>query len=107
VPEQISEHELEQLLKYSDSPKPDNFVADVMQQVRHQKRTRRLVLFIFGFIGALFGVAGAVMLSDTISRVFTFTVPLPATETMQVVLFIVAALAFHTWIMNDDMSLSN
>jgi hypothetical protein len=30
---------------------------------------------------------------------------MPARETMQVVLFIVAAVAFYTWFMNDDMSL--
>ena len=47
------------------------------------------------------------MLSGSITRLLTFTVTMPATETMQVVLFIVAAAAFYIWFMNDDLPLDN
>jgi len=76
-----------------------------MRDIKREQRNRRIILWVFGLIGALFGLAGAVMLSDSITRLFTFSLEMPAMETMQVVLFIVAAAAFYTWFMNDDMSL--
>jgi len=66
-----------------------------------------VILWVFGLVGAAFGLAGAVMLSGSISRLFTFTVELPAMETMQVTLFIVGAAAFYLWFMNDDFSLDS
>ena len=101
------DHELERLLAYTGAPKPEAFVLDVMRSVKREQRFRKLILWVFGLVGAVFGLAGAVMLSGSISRLFTFTVDLPATETMQATLFIVGAAAFYLWFMNDDFSLDN
>lgn len=94
---------LGELLQYGESPEPDAFVLDVMRGVRREQRIRRLILWIFGLAGALFGVAGALMLSDRITWLFTQT--LSATGIMQGVLVIVAVVCFYTWFMNDDLSL--
>lgn len=101
------DHELEQLLAYTGAPQPEAFVLDVMRSVKREQRFRKLILWVFGLVGAVFGLAGAVMLSGSISRLFTFTVDLPATETMQATLLIVGAAAFYLWFMNDDFSLDN
>jgi hypothetical protein len=107
VPDSSFDRELEALLEYSDSPQPEAFTMDVMRGVKREQLTRKLILWAFGLVGALFGLAGAVMLSGSITRLLTFTVAMPATETMQVVLFIVAAAAFYIWFMNDDLPLDN
>ncbi len=105
MPDSPFDPELEELLGYSEAPKSDVFVANVMRNVQRQKRLRRVILWSFGLIGALFGLAGAVMLSGPIKHLFSFPASLPATETMQVVLLVVAAAAFYAWFMNDDYSL--
>ena len=107
MPDSSFDHELEALLEYSELPRPDTFVVDVIRSVNRERRTRKLILWAFGLVGALFGLAGAVMLSDSITRLFTFTVTMPAMETMQVALIIVAAAAFYLWFMNDDLALDN
>ncbi len=105
MPDSPFERELEDLLGYSEAPKSDVFVASVMRNVERQKKLRRIILWSFGLIGALFGLAGAVMLSGPIIRLFSFPASLPAMETMQLVLVVVAAAAFYVWFMNDDWSL--
>ena len=107
MPDSSFDRELEALLEYSESLQPEAFTMDVMRSVKRERRTRSLILWAFGLVGALFGLAGAVMLSGSITRLFTFTVTMPATETMQVVLFIVAAAAFYIWFMNDDLPLDS
>ena len=107
MPDSTFDRELEALLEYSDSPQPEAFTMDVMRGVKREQLTRKLILWAFGLVGALFGLAGAVMLSGSITRLFTFTIAIPATETMQVVLFIVATAAFYIWFMNDDLPLDN
>ena len=107
MPDSTFDRELETLLEYSESPQPEAFTMDVMRSVKREQRTRELILWAFGLVGALFGLAGAVILSDSITHLFTFTVAMPATETMQAVLFIVAASAFYIWFMNDDLPLDN
>jgi uncharacterized membrane protein YsdA (DUF1294 family) len=107
VPDSSFDRKLENLLEYSESPQPEAFTMDVMRSVQRERRTRKVILWAFGLVGALFGLAGAVMLSGSITRLFSFTVTMPATETMQVVLFIVAAAAFYTWFMNDDLPLDS
>ncbi len=99
------DRELEQLLGYSEATQPEGFVIEVMRGVRREQRTRKVVLWAFGLVGALFGLAGAVMLSGPISHLFAFNLSLPAMETMQAALFIVGAVAFYLWFMNDDFSL--
>ena len=101
------DQELDTLLEYGESPLPEAFTMDVLRSIRRERRTRRLILWAFGLVGALFGLAGAVMLSGSITRLFTFMVTIPATETMQAVLFIVAAAAFYIWFMNDDLPLDS
>jgi VIT1/CCC1 family predicted Fe2+/Mn2+ transporter len=103
VPEQNDELNFEQLLAYSDEPDSDEFVANVMHKVRQERRKRQLVLFIFGLAGAAFGVLGAFLLSDSITRLFS---SLPVTGTMQAALLVSAAVAFYVWFMNDDLNLT-
>ena len=105
MPESASDKQLEGLLAYQDGEQPaeDLFVVDVMRGVRRQRLTRRLILFAFGLVGALFGLLGAVMLSDTISGLFTETIP--AMRAMQVALLVSGAAAFYVWVMGDDLAL--
>ena len=107
MPDSTFDRELEALLEYTEPPQPEAFTMNVMRSVKREQRTRRLILWAFGLVGALFGLAGAVMLSGSIAHLFTFTITMPATETMQVVLFIVATAAFYIWFMNDDLPLDN
>ncbi len=101
MPDSSFDRSLEDLLEYSDSPEPEKFVIDVMQGVRRQHRTRKLILSVFSLIGAVFGLVGAMLLSDRIT--WLFTEALSATGVMQIVLGIIAALAFYTWFMNEDL----
>lgn len=104
MPDQIDQT-LEELLGYNDQEIGDDlFVVDVMRQVQKQRRTRRWILFLFGSIGALFGLAGALMLSDGISMFFTEI--LPTTALMQLPLFAAGIAAFYIWFMNDDLTLN-
>jgi len=96
---------LEQLLEYSEAPQADAFVMNVMDGVRREQRTRKIILWAFGLIGALFGLLGAVMLSGPIGHLLTFGQAIPVMELMQATLFVVAAAAFYLWFMNDDFSL--
>lgn len=107
MPESPLDHQLEQLLAYHDEPESSDFVADVMHDVSKEQRTRKVILWAFGLVGALFGLAGAAMLSDSITRLFSFSFSLPATETMQVALVIVAIAAFYTWFMNDELTVGS
>ena len=101
------DRKLEELLSYPEPPRPghDSFVADVMQELRAEQRRRRVVLGVFGGIGALFGLAGAMMLSDPVSRLFTEA--LSGFSLAQAALFTVGGMAFYLWFMNDDLALDN
>ena len=95
---------LEEMLAYPEKDSSEDlFVVDVMRRVRAERRRRRVILFLFGGIGALFGVAGAVMLSGAIGQLFTGV--LSSTVLMQLPLFAVAAIAFYIWVMNDDLAI--
>ena len=107
MPESPLDHQLEQLLAYRHEPESSEFVARVMHDVKREQSVRKVILWAFGLVGAVFGLAGAAMLSGPIERLFTFSFSLPATETMQVALFIVAAAAFYTWFMNDELSMGS
>jgi uncharacterized membrane protein len=104
VPEFDTKTDLEQMLRYDEPPQADAFVMNVMQGVRRAQRTRKLVLLIFGLIGAVFGTLGAFMLSNSITRIFS---DLPAMGTMQAVLAITAVVAFYSWFMNDELGLNS
>ena len=101
------DRELEQLLEYTEDKQPEWFVMNVMRGVRREQCTRNVILWVCGLVGALFGLAGAVMLSGPISHLFTFNPDLPVTQIMQAVLFTVGAAAFYLWFMNDDFSLGD
>ena len=105
MPESSLDNNLEQLLAYGE-PEPDDrgkFVNAVMRRVRKEQRKRRLILLLFGAIGALFGLAGGMMLADPISWVFTQA--LSPVLIMQGVLCVIAGVAFYIWVMNDDLPL--
>lgn len=103
----VMDQKLEQMLGYPDTgaPNDDLFVVDVMRQVRKDQHTRKMILFLFGGIGAVFGLIGAILLSDGIQHVLTETVT--ATAWFQVPLLVSGAAAFYAWCMNDDLSLGN
>ncbi len=105
MPDSSFDQSLEKLLEYSDSPEPAEFVVGVMRGVRRRQRTRKLILSVFGLIGAVFGLVGAMLLSDRIT--WLFTEALSAIGVMQIVLGIIAALAFYTWFMNEDLSVAS
>lgn len=107
MPESPLDQELGQLLAYHHEPESSDFVANVMHDVQRERLLRRVILWAFGLVGAAFGLFGAVMLSDSITRLFSFSFSLPPMETMQVALAVVAAAALYTWFMNDDLSLSS
>ena len=101
-----TDQRLENLLAYPEPrEKDDRFVVDVMRQVRKERRTRKAILAAFGGIGAVFGIAGAVLLSDGIGQVFTQVIP--AMTLTQVPLFAVGVIAFYLWFMNDDLALGS
>ncbi|MBT8058662.1 MAG: hypothetical protein HKP16_04810 [Xanthomonadales bacterium] len=99
----MTDQNLERWLEYPELADNDAFVVDVMAGVRKARRLRRLILLLFGLGGALFGVLGAVLLSDPIARLFT---GLPAMGVMQAALFVTAAVSFYLWFMNDDLTLT-
>ena len=103
MPDTIENRELDQLLGFRENLEADQFILDVMRNVQHERRRRKVILLIFGLIGAAFGVLGAVLLADPIARLFT---GLPLIGTMQAVLIVVASAAFYRWMMNEDSSLN-
>lgn len=103
VPDSLPDRLLDRLLGHRDTVPDDPFVLTVMQRVQREQRSRKLILFVFGLAGALFGLVGAFLLADPIARLFT---ALPVTGIMQAALVAGAAAAFYAWFMNDDFSLS-
>lgn len=102
MPDPNPDRALDRLLGFHETLPSDEFVLEVMRRVQREQRSRKLILLIFGLVGAAFGAAGALLLSDPIARFFT---SLPLTGTMQAVLIAVAAVAFYGWFMNEDISL--
>jgi len=99
-PEQL----IESLLQYTDKPPSGEFTATVVRTIRREQRTRKAILLISGLIGALFGLAGAVALSDSISRLFTLS--LSPTSSLPVGLAILGVLLFLGWLLNDELNLN-
>ena len=91
-----------QLLRYSETPSDHAFVSDVMQTIRRERRTRKIILFISGIVGALFGLAGAVTLSDSMTKFFTM--PVSANSSLPVSLAILGVVLFLGWLLNDEMT---
>lgn len=96
--------QVDQLLGHREAVPDDQFVLTVMHRVQREQRNRKLILFVFGLLGAAFGLLGAVLLADPIARLF---ISLPPVGIMQAALVASATAAFYVWFMNDDFSLSN
>ena len=103
MPEPISSAELDRLLQSREDLAGDEFVLQVMHRLQHERRRRRIILYVFGLIGAAFGLAGAVLLSGPLKTVLA---NLPPMGTVQATLFAVAAVAFYAWFMNEDVDLT-
>jgi hypothetical protein len=73
-----------------------------MRQVKRQRQLRRLILAGTGLAGALFGLMGAVILSESITQLV-----LQSTDTANlqpVGLTIVIVLMFVTWLLGDELN---
>lgn len=89
---------LDKILEYHETPHDDDFVAGVMKRVRHQQRTRRLILAVTGILGAAFGAIGMLMISDSINRL------IPDTSVLPVSVALVGLAAFMAWLFQDEVS---
>lgn len=107
MPDSTFDHRIEGLLAYGERPQDEAFTIGVMQGIRQQQRMRKLILWVFGLIGGLFGITGAIMLSGSLAHLVILAENLPAIETMQLTLVVAAAAAFYNWFMNDDWVLGN
>jgi hypothetical protein len=95
---------LDDLLQYHELPEDDDFVAGVMQGVQRQQRTRRLILAGTGLLGAVFGVAGAVLLSDDIGQLISQA--MTGKDAIYTGLTILAGMGVMGWLLHDESSLS-
>ena len=89
---------LDEMLKYHESPQDDNFVTGVIKGVQRQQRMRRLILTVTGLIGASFGAAGLLMISDSVNRLITDANVLPVSVAL------VGLVAFMTWLFQDEVA---
>lgn len=91
---------LDQLLEYYETPETGEFVADVMKGVQREQRIRRLVLWGLGAVGAAFGVAGVMLLSEPFNRLFS------GMEVLPVSLCVLGAVAVLGWLLHEEVGLS-
>lgn len=91
---------LDELLEYHQTPGPDTFVADVMKGIQRQQKLRKLILTGSGLIGALFGIVGAMFLTEPISRLTTQLAADGSATTLG--LAIMALVAFLGWLLHDE-----
>ena len=92
---------LDELLTYHQTPEPDDFVVNVMRGIKRQQRIRKFILSATGLVGAAFGVAGMLLLSDSFSHIFN------GNNMLTVSVSVVVTLAFLTWLLNDDAGLAS
>jgi hypothetical protein len=89
---------LDEMLKYHETPQDDKFVAGVIKSVQRQQRMRRLILTVTGVVGASFGVAGMLMISDSVNRLITDANVLPVSVAL------VGLVAFTAWLFQDEVA---
>lgn len=95
---------LDQLLEYHETPEPKQFTARVMMGIERQQRMRRLILASTGVVGAAFGAAGVMLLSDTITAFFTQMATGSNVVPMGITAFLV--LGFLGWLLHDEPGLA-
>jgi len=89
---------LDEILKYHETPKDDSFVAGVAKAVKRQQRLRKLILTVTGLTGAVFGAAGVMMISDSVSRFIADANVLPLSVAF------VGLAAFMVWLFQDEVT---
>jgi len=96
-----SETMFDNLLAYHESPEEGDFTAQVMRGVRRQQRLRRLILWGFGAVGAVFGAAGFVLLSEPLGQLFG------GGRHLEVSLAVMAAVALLGWLLHEETGLGS
>lgn len=91
---------LDELLQYHQKPETDTFVVDVMKRVERQQKTRKLILAGFSLIGGLFGIAGAMILSEPIALLASQFASGDAA--LPLGLAAMSVVAFLGWLLQDD-----
>ncbi len=89
---------LDELLAYHDTPAEDDFTLRVAQAVRRRQRQRKVILWGAGAVGAAFGAAGTLMLSDAVAGVFA------AGHGLTVSAGVVLAAGALAWLLQDEAS---
>ena len=89
---------LDEMLKYHETPQDDNFVTGVIKGVQRQQRMRRLILTVTGVVGASFGAAGMLMISDSVNRLITDANVLPVSVAL------VGLVVFMAWLFQDEVA---
>ena len=89
---------LDEMLKYHESPQDDSFVTGVVKGVQRQQRMRRLILTVTGVVGACFGAAGMLMISDSVNRLITDANVLPVSVAL------VGLVVFMAWLFQDEVA---
>jgi len=89
---------LDKILEYHETPQDDNFVTGVVKSVQRQQRMRRLILSVSGVVGASFGAAGMLMISDSVNRLITDANVLPVSVAL------VGLVAFMAWLFQDEVA---
>jgi len=70
----------------------------VIKGVQRQQRMRRLILTVTGLVGASFGVAGVMMISESVNRLITDANVLPVSVAL------VGLVAFMAWLFQDEVA---
>ena len=89
---------LDEMLKYHETPQDDNFVTGVIKGVQRQQRMRRLILTVTGVVGASFGAAGMLMISDSVNRLINDANVLPVSVAL------VGLVVFMAWLFQDEVA---
>lgn len=87
---------LDELLQYQEPPPADDFTERVLRAVHRRQRLRRLILWGSGAIGAVFGGAGMLLLSDPLAELMQGGRALPVS------LGVVLAAGALAWLLQDE-----